>query len=406
MSERSLRGYLLLPRPGDLVKAWIFPSTFALGVLSEGGVGGGDLLRAAAIWFALELLIYQARYQWNDIRGFEADQRHPDRAARGRLPGPPSRGREHKRASALVALGRVTAVAVLVVALHRLDLAAPLLVLGVAVFAVAALYEALRARATGRSDRIPPSLTAGILAIWAVVGAGYAIRALAGFAAAVDLFDSPGLPVAALIAAWAFGIAFVTGRWALEALAFARCAEDGGISWQVAPGQAREHSLALVRWLPKRPGAAQGPGDCSLEDWQALDGDVSPLAPWEVAAVVAAAAAATTGRLLAGPAGFAEVAVLAAAGGLCGAVVLTGRRLRCPGLLAGATVLLGVAAIVGSPRPALVALVWLAVLGAHLFFTAQSPRTLAHPLRSAFARMRSRFSRTPGGPAAMALSRR
>jgi hypothetical protein len=404
--ERSLRSYLLLPRPGDLVKAGIFPCAFVLGVLADGGTSGREVLRAAVIWFALELLIYQARYQWNDIRGFEADQRHPDRAARGRLPGPASRGREHKRASALAALTRLALVAILALALSSLDLVVPLLVLAVAVFGLAALYEALRTGVTGRSDRVPPPVTAGILAIWLVIGAGYAIRALAGFAAAVDLFASPWLPLAALLAAWAFGIAFVTSRWALEALAYACRDESGGVSWQVEPGQAREHSLALIRWLPARPKADSGVGKGSLNDWRALNESVSLLAPWNIAAVVAATAAAATGRLLAGPADFPEVAVLAVAGGLCAATILSGQRLRWRGLPTGAAVLAALAALTGSPRPVLVSLPWLAVLGAHLFFTAQSPRSLAHPLRSSFASARDRLSRSPRGQLPMPLPRR
>lgn len=406
MKERSLRSYLLLPRPGDLVKAWIFPSTFLLGILSARDVSGRELVRAMVIWFALELLIYQARYQWNDIRGFEADQRHPDRAARGRLPGPPSRGREHKRASALVALARLAVVVALALALSPLDLVAPLLILTAAVFGVAALYEALRSRATGRSDRVPPPVNGGILAIWAVVGAGYAIRALAGFGAAVDLFDSAWLPLTALVAAWAFGIAFVTSRWALEALAFARHDESGGITWQVAPGQAREHSLALIRWLPARPGPEAGAGEGSLNDWRALMEKVRPSAPWNIAALAAATAAAATGRLLGGPADFLEVALLAVAGAVCAAAALARRRLWWLGLLMGALVLAVLAAATGSPRPTLIPLPWLAVLGAHLFFTAQTPRTLAHPLCSTLAGPRRSLSPSPRRRVAMPLPRR
>ncbi len=388
MSERSLRGYLLLPRPGDLVKAWIFPAAFGLGVLADGRASGSEVLRAAVVWIALELLIYQARYQWNDIRGFAADQRHPDRAGRGRLPGPASRGEAHIRASALVAAARLVLVALLALALP-LDLGWTLPALAVAVFGVALLYEALRSRSTGGSDRVPPRLTGGIFALWVVVGAGYAIRGLAGLGSAVA-FDSPWLPLAATAALWAFGIAFVTGRWALEALAFGRRDERGGIAWRVEPGQAREHSLALVRWLPATPGSEGERGDGSLRRWRALNGS-APFAPWNLAAVVAGSAATASGRLLAGPADPFAVGLVAAAGAICAAIVVPFHR-RWPGLLVAAAVLAAVAWAVGSPRPTLVALPWLALVGAHLFFTAQSPSTLAHPLRSALGRFRARFS--------------
>lgn len=388
MKERSLRDYLLLPRPGDLVKAWIFPAAFLLGVLGAGGASGGEVLRAALVWIALELLIYQARYQWNDIRGFAADQRHPDRASRGRLPGPASRGGAHIRASALVAAGRLGLVALLAVALP-LDLGWTLPALVVAVFGVAALYEALRSRSTGGSDEVPPPLSGGILALWAVVGAGYAIRGLAGLESGTA-FDSPWLPLAAGLALWAFGIAFVTGRWALEALAFGRRDEHGGIAWRVEPGQAREHSLALVRWLPAVPGGEGGRGDGSLRRWRALSGR-APFAPWNLAAVAAGSAAAASGLLLAGPADPFTVGLAAAGGAACAAIVVSLRR-RWPGLLVGALALAAVAWAVGSPRPPLVPLPWLAVVGAHVFFAAQSPATLAHPLRSALGRSWARFS--------------
>ncbi len=408
MRERSLRSYLLLPRPGDLVKAWIFPAAFAFGALGAGATSGRDVLRAALIWFALELLIYQARYQWNDIRGFSADQRHPDRAARGRLPGPPSRGGEHIRASALVATARLAVVAALALALPGLDLGAPLLALVIAVLGVAALYELLRSRSTGRGGRVPAPIDPGILAIWAIVGAGYAIRGVSGLAAAVDLFAEPWLLATAVLAFWSFGIAFVTSRWALEALAFARCGAGGELEWRAEPGQAREHTLALVRWLPRKgPGASAQRADGDLGDWRALTARVPALAPWNVAAVLAAAAAAATGCLLGGSSEPFEVG-LAAAGGLAGAVlVLALPNRRWPGLLAGALVLAAVMALAGGPQPFLAALAWLAILGAHLFFTAQSPRTLAHPLRFALGDLRARLvPNRRQGPALFPLSKR
>jgi hypothetical protein len=387
MSERSLASYLLLPRPGDLVKAWIFPAAFAFGALAGGGVGGRELLRAVIAWVALEFLIYQARYQWNDIRGFDADQRHPDRVARGRLPGPGSRRRQRIGASAIVLLARLALVAIAAVALAPLDLGAPLLALALAVFGVAVVYEAVRSRCSDSGERVPPPLTPAILALWAVVGAGYAVRGVAGLAFAVDVFARPWLLAAAVVTFWSFGVAFVTARWALEALPFGRSDGRGGILWRIEAGQAREHSLALVRWLPAAP-ASGGRGD-RFDDWRALAGEVPALAPWNLAAVLAAAAAALTGRLLAGPADPLEAVLATAAGALCAALVPSWRRY---GWAIGAFVLLALMAAAGSPRPALVAIPWLCILGAHLFFTAQSPRTLAHPLRFALAGARSRLA--------------
>jgi hypothetical protein len=407
VSERTLAAYLLLPRPGDLVKAWIFPAAFAFGALAGGGVEGQELLRAAIAWAALELLIYQARYQWNDIRGFEADQRHPDRIARGRLPGPASRRRQRAGASGTVMVARLALVAVAAVAFSPLGLGAPLVALALAVFGVAIAYETLRSRCTGAAERVPPPLTAGILALWVAVGAGYALRGVSGLAFAVDLFDDPWLLAAAAVAFWSFGVAFVTGRWALEALPFGRSDGRGGIRWRAEPGQARDHSLALVRWLPAMaPVTSERKGE-GLGAWRPLLGDVSPLAPWNLAAVVSAAAAAVTGRLLAGPADLPDALFTGGAGALCAAAALV-PSWRWYGWPAAGIALAVLVTAAGSPRPSLVAIPWLAVVGAHLFFTAQSPRTLAHPLRYALASARARLSlpRWQRRPAVSPLPRR
>jgi hypothetical protein len=384
VSERSLAGYLLLPRPGDLIKAWIFPAGFLLGVLAAGGASGREIVRAAVTWIVLELLIYQARYQWNDIRGFAADQRHPDRVSRGRLPGPASSGPRHIRASALVAVARLGLAALVALALGLLQLALPVLGLALAVFGVAALYELFRSRATGNGDQVPPPLTHDIVALWIVVGGGYAIRGFSGLALGTDLFGAPWLPLAAVLAFWAFGVAFVTGRWALEALAFARLDDRGRLDWEVQAGQAREHTLALVRWLPswRARAGSSGPGR-SVEEWRPLAARTSMLAPWSLAAVLAAAAAAVSGRLLAGSAAPPETALMGIAGGATAAVVLAAPRERWIRWIGGGIALTALAAGVSSPRPLLATLPWLCLLGAHLFFTSQSPKTLPHPVRSA-----------------------
>jgi hypothetical protein len=397
--ERSLREYLLLPRPGDLVKAWIFPAAFVFGVLADGGAGGRELLRAALVWVALELLIYQARYQWNDIRGFAADQRHPDAAGRGRLPGPLSRRRRHIHASAAVLCARLSLVALSALALPALHLGWVLGALTAAVFGIAVVYESLRSRATGSSSQVPVPSRPGLVALWLVVGGGYAVRGVSGLAVAIDIGSEPLVAVAALVTMWSFGVAFVTARWALESLAFARRAEGGKIRWEVRDGVAREHSLALARWLPATApdGAAKAPGTGRLEDWRALKSGVPLTAPWNLAAVLAAAAAALTGRLLAGPADPPEALAATACGALLAIpVLLAGRHRWAAWIGAGLALTVGLTSA-GCPRPGLAALPWLAILGAHLFFTAQSPRTLPHPLHSA---AREAFSRLDPGPGA------
>src|SRR3954454_16265438 len=105
--QRSMASYLALPRPGDLGKAIIEPLGFAVAVALTSMPSGRQLLGGVVVWFALDYLAYQARYQWNDIRGFRSVQLHPDRDARGRLPGPIERGRARISLSTTVAFGRV-----------------------------------------------------------------------------------------------------------------------------------------------------------------------------------------------------------------------------------------------------------------------------------------------------------
>jgi hypothetical protein len=406
-TERGLRDYLLLPRPGDLIKAWIFPAAFALGVLAEGGTGGRELLRAAVAWVALELLIYQARYQWNDIRGFDADQRHPGAAGRGRLPGPLSRRRRRIGVSAVVAGGRLALVVLLAPLLPSLRLGWVLAGLTLAVFGIAVGYERLRSLATGSSGQVPAPLRPGLVALWLIVGGGYAVRGVSGLALGTDLGSRPMLAAAAVVTMWAFGVAFVTARWALESLAFARRCERGKVDWEADAGQAREHSLALVRWLPVSvpdPPAAARDG---LLDWRALSGRVSLAAPWNAAAIVAAAAAALTGRLLAGPADVSAALLAFACGGLLAiAALLLGARHRWGAWIAGSIALAVVLAVAGTPRPGLAVLPWAAIVAAHLFFTAQSARTLPHPLRCAAREAFSRLRPGAGAEVVAPMSRR
>jgi hypothetical protein len=378
---RSLAGYLLLPRPGDAVKALFMPLTFGLGVLARGGTDGRGLVRALLVLLVLEFLIYPARYQWNDIRGFASDQSHPGESDRGRLPGPLSMARRRIAASAAVAALRLAAAAVIAV-LPGLGLGAPVLAAAVAVFAVAGVYETLRAVATGRDHGVPPVRPALVL-VWITVGAGYAVRGTIGLAMAIDLRERPALAVAAAVTLWAYGIAFVTSRWAVESIAFARV--DGArVNWSADASHAREHLLALTRWLP----SSAAPGE-PLRRWAVLRGRTPVSAPWNLALPVAGAAAALTGVLLTRPSAGPELWMFAVVGGAVSLAVAGLSRWRLPAAGAAAAVLLVAVLAASVPRPLVAVLPWAGVMACYLHFSAQSLATmgdLGRRLRGALGR--------------------
>jgi hypothetical protein len=368
---RSLLGYLVMPRPGDMVKALLMPLTFLLGVLANGGADGRTLVRAVLVLIVLEFLVYPARYQWNDVRGFAADQRHPG-GDRGRLPGPLSMARSRILASAAVAALRL-AVAAGVAFLPGLDLGGPVLATIAGVFGVAAVYEALRAVGTGRhAGAGTPPVTPAVAALWVTIGAGYAVRGLLGLGLAVDLSERPALALAAAVMLWAYGVAFVTSRWAVESLAHARC--DGRrVRWAAEASHAREHLLALTRWLPSAVD-----GRTPLDRWAVLRERTPMLAPWNVALTLAGAAAAVTGLLLSADALGTTVSLVAVLGGAAALSVAGLPRLRLPAAALGALILLGVFAAVLAERPLVAVLPWAGVMAAYLHFSAQSPASMGH----------------------------
>jgi hypothetical protein len=380
--RRSLLGYLVMPRPKDLFKALLMPLAFGLAVLSAGGASGGTVLRAAVVLVALELLVYPARYQWNDVRGFAADQRHPDEADRGRLPGPAERARQHVTASCAVAIGRVAVTLALPFLLPGLHLGGILLWVVLGVFGVAAAYEALRTLGTGRSGTVPPPVRPAIVLLWITVGAGYVVRGLTGLALVVDLPRDRGLAVAATVTLWAYGIAFVTSRWAIESTAFARLRSDR-VEWTAEAAQAREHLLALVRWVPPRT----DPGQTSADRWTALRGRTPVLAPWNVAMVIAGTAAAVTGRMLTGPTTTPETVVMAVAGALTGLGVVLASRGRVVAVAVGAVALAAVLALRDAPAPVVAVLPWAVVMTAYT----RSSRQCLSTLGETGARIRDRL---------------
>jgi hypothetical protein len=377
-----MAGYLLMPRPKDVVKGWLIVTTYAFGALSTGEFNAASVLRAVLVVAVVELLVYQARYQWNDVRGFVADQKHPSSRARGRLPGPLTRAHAHVSASCAVAALRLAATGAVIVALPGLHLGGVLGFAVAGVFGVAIAYELLRSLNTGRSGLGPPRVRPGLVLLWLTVGAGYAVRGVVGLALAVDLWKRPTLLLAALVTLWCYGVSFVTARWAVEATAFAAI-RDGGVCWNADANQAREHQLALSRWMPSRVTADVT--DTAV--WAPLAERTALAAPWNLATVAAGAAAALTGRLLVGACSVHDGLAIAAVGAAATLAAVCSARRRNLVVALAALPLLGALALLNSPTPLLALSPWAVLMGAYLFFTSRTVAKLSRAGRlSALAR--------------------
>jgi len=220
VNSRSFLSYTLLPRPDDLIKGPFLFAGVMLAVLSSPTIRGdwasilGDV---TLLWVGAELLLYQARYQWNDIRGRVEDRVSPQSEGRGRLP--EIAGVVPKTLLALVARVYLAAVIVAIDGADRnlgLDLPRALTVGFVLIFGLAVLYELVKTRLR-RSGRCSQLTLAVILTL---VGLGYPVRFVIGWLA-VTSQASPALWWA-LVGLWGLGVAFVSMTWMLEAASYFR----------------------------------------------------------------------------------------------------------------------------------------------------------------------------------------
>lgn len=222
LCRRALWSYLALPRPDDLIKATFFPVTILYGVISSistrESVETFEISRAAIYWIALELLIYSARYQVNDIRGAAEDMRHPH--ARGRLPFDPKDNGSFAtaaRASMVVIVVRLYVVTI-IASVPQWDLAVPMLATTVAVFGLAVLYEFLRWVESRRHCDLAAWM------IYIVVGWGYVIRGAAALWVlgvwSLSAMPDPNMTLWLLVFFASYGSMFVVLTWVLDAASY------------------------------------------------------------------------------------------------------------------------------------------------------------------------------------------
>jgi len=218
--------YLLWPRPKEVIKWVITLYGMILGFsLSHTSQPLDGRLRVCIfVLLVFEFLSYNARYQWNDLRGMLEDRLSPLAAGRRRMP------MDGKRGAAVQVLTATTRLA-LACGLACLDFGgtrAPLLVGIAVVFGVAVLYE--RARHAGARMRV-----------YILVGMGYAIRLVVGLWCAwptilthLSTLRDRIFLLSVVGAFYTFGLVFVGLTWVQEGLYLQRRQEPmpaGHIGW-------------------------------------------------------------------------------------------------------------------------------------------------------------------------------
>lgn len=218
--QRSILSYLIYPRPEDWSKlfnsaALYLPLALFVGDFSR-------LADFALLVLVLELLIYQARYQLNDVRDASIDRLHVESHARGRLPqgNDAAVDRQHVHWSLAVALLRLLAA----LAIGFFFLPEVFWLLG-AVLVASFCYEALRSWSPRELVRKP---TMRVVLIWLAAGLGYAVRGGLAIALAGIAFNSATGAVG-IGFYYTLGVMFVLIPWVLDAASY--CYIDQNRQW-------------------------------------------------------------------------------------------------------------------------------------------------------------------------------
>jgi hypothetical protein len=210
---------LVLPRNRSVWVKWGYLPLGAVAALAVGGraPSARTLLEVLAVWVVAEHLGYQARYLANDLRDRAADEAHPARAQRRRLPG----GLTRTHVGLLWASVAARLVLALAVAL-LLDGAAGEAALGflAGLLVITLAYELGRDRV--RRATVAPGGAGALglaLPVLTAVPLGYGLRVGAGYhSAAADGLDAVGVLLVGTVLL--LQTACVLLAWTLEGTAF------------------------------------------------------------------------------------------------------------------------------------------------------------------------------------------
>ncbi|MFI0406720.1 hypothetical protein [Actinomadura sp. 3N508] len=395
--ERGILSYLFYPRPEEWTKGLFAPIAFGCAAWATGEWGA--LPAFICLWLTLDLLIYQVRYQLNDVRGIGEDRTHAERRSRSRLPAGSTDEETRRNVLLSLAVAAARIGAALLIGWWT-GLLAPVGVLVLLVLVITIPYEFLRgrsaamAREAARRGRNPLDTTWAVAGVWMTVSLGYALRGGLGVdLGGLALTDPTAILATTSIAV--FGTMFVLLTWALEATSYCRHAKDGptgpGATWYRLPELERKPNVgAMLAFAGKNP-VKPGP-DVLPEGWIALDDarycgrypilrESSRLrTPWNIALMFSGLLAAPLGVRLAlmdGPRPLVQAAGVALVA--IGVAVLIRAR---AGWRHGVTIVAVAAALVmlagfaGSGKPFLAGVPWLAASSLYALCRASSYRDL------------------------------
>lgn len=233
-------GFIVLGVVFGMVSAGIDPS-------ASGSWLPGGFLHLLFVTFVFDVLAYQARYQWNDIRGTCEDGLNPRSEQRRRLQPVLDSIGTVRRISGAVLIYKLILAAVILFAWWDGRSAA----ISMGIVAMSALAFAYERERAGRNR---------LFVLLGLVGMGYPLRFAVGYYATIGpyLFEGswsidPSV-VLLVIAAWSFGIVFVSITWALEGADYCRGGSDADAEELVEPvhepsSYHKRHVGRLASWL-------------------------------------------------------------------------------------------------------------------------------------------------------------